>query len=154
MDQLYDYWMHGVNIQIEYTDEARNLDVCRKGWGIEIKQNKETFNWLHIAIPTPVTSNDDNINVKLNKVYLKCKLKNDVKITTVHIWCGDSRVYGGKDFVFDETTEIQIIPSLLFKDQNEILVEEPVNICLKVEFGKNEGGLVTLAGAGARFNVT
>ena len=57
---LYEYWTHGVNVQIEYPDrlsgltEGESAEPRRSGWGTLVRQQENTTNWFHFAIPTPV----------------------------------------------------------------------------------------------------
>ena len=49
MTDRFDFWTHGVNVQVEYTDKARGLEIRRAGFGTVIHQNPETWELVSLC---------------------------------------------------------------------------------------------------------
>ena len=58
----YGFFIHGVGVQIEHTDSARDVQITRSGFGAVISQSGGTFNWFHFLIPTATRLDNHNVN--------------------------------------------------------------------------------------------
>lgn len=82
MSDTFDFWTHGVNVQVEFT-EGRGLFVRRTSGGTYIRQNPGTSNWFHFAIPSASKLDDDNVDIRYAR--LRGNIGNDAAITQVDI---------------------------------------------------------------------
>lgn len=82
----WDFWTHGVNVQIQET--IPGMEVVRYGWGTSIKRPVGR-SWFHFAIPTPPQIDGDS-GVELRDVFIRAQLKPNARITKVHVRDGRS----------------------------------------------------------------
>jgi hypothetical protein len=95
--KTWDYWTHGVDVQIEktYGNEGHGgaaQDIRRYAGGTIVRQDGGSSNWFHFAIPTP-TVIDGNDLIKLKEVYVKANIGKNVRITNLHVWDGETRIF-------------------------------------------------------------
>ncbi len=84
----YEFWIHGVNIQIEYPDRIVGMtgdgltEPRRSGWGTLVYQKENTTNWFHFAIPTPVMINDQEATLSFIRV--RAEINENARIDMIH----------------------------------------------------------------------
>lgn len=87
MAELFRYWTHGTNIIPEYTKEhtktQNGLYMRRAGWGTQVKQHGNTFNWFHFPLTSASALDGDPATI--NRVYLKADINNHAVITDIHV---------------------------------------------------------------------
>ena len=164
--RVYDFWTHGTSVQIEDPDKVQY--IRRWGYGTTIRQEHETWNWFHFAIPTPTII--DNINTQYGVVYLKARTGNQGIQS-------DPREAFISEIGFIDVDKIEpnyqlgSVPTLgencsaeTFGISKKLLYKQPKNglvICVRVEFKPvpsttyppHAVGEITFVGAGARFKV-
>lgn len=147
MSESFIFWTHGVDVQVEYTDPGRGLNIRRAGWGSAIKQKKGTSNWFHFAIPSATKLNNNNVDYY--HAWLRGYINNDAVIDRVHV--RETRL--GKDCpaVYD-STPINLTGRELNEDFDipDIQCKGPLALCVHVKF-EGENGEVIFTGAGGRF---
>ena len=140
MADRFDFWIHGVNVQVEYTDPGRAVYVRRAGFGTVIRQKGGTGNWFHFAIPTPTYLDDDKVDYQ--HAYLRGWINGKATVKHVHIW-------HGRDRIFTQNVSLSardLNESFNIPDQRCVL---PIVICVFVEFETD--GEIRFDGAGVRF---
>ena len=82
-------WIHGTSAQVEDPKGLIANGVLRRGWGTSFFGHSGSFNWFHVAIPTPVIL--DDARPRLVKVFVFYKsLSGSIK--NIHVWDGATRV--------------------------------------------------------------
>jgi len=149
MGDTYEFWTHGVNVQVEYTDASRGLDIRRAGFGTRIRQTKGTSNWFHLAIPTPTKLR--GWGVRHYDAWLRVKVNNDAAIKKVHVR-ESSRVHFDECFTAYNSGDINITgqTTQLTFNLPDTGVEGPMVVCVYVEF-EGDDGEILFVGAGAWF---
>jgi hypothetical protein len=159
MSRIYYFWTHGVNVQVEYTEEyipPRGLEekigtrelglyVRRTGGGVVIRQNGGTWNWFHFAIPTATMIDDEHVDYK--NAYLRGRINGKATVTDVHIR------HGGVDHQERIWRYTPNLSERIIDESYDIPNEQctqPMVICVRVEF--EPGGEVIFTGAGARMD--
>ena len=141
MTDRFDYYIHGVNVQIEYTHAELGLYVRRAGFGTVIRQNQGTSNWFHLAIPTPTFLDDGKVN------YLWARLRgwinNGATVEQVHVWHGRSRIL---------TNNVSLSARDIDEpfDLSKARCTNPIVMCVFVNFD-GEDGEIRFDGAGVQF---
>ena len=83
---LYASWIHGTAFNAE--DQNAINGVVRFGWGANFRGKPGSFTWFHVAVPTPVIT--DNIRIELEKVFVFYKTTHCV-IKSVHLYDGPTK---------------------------------------------------------------
>lgn len=111
----YAAWAHGVNTQVErpnlligYKNSIATIDdgdawlgILRQGDGAKFYGQRNTDNWFHIALNSPVILNNERL--KLSKIFVLfwCGVETTpkdpkdwygTKINSVHVWDGSTRI--------------------------------------------------------------
>ena len=82
-------WVHGHNMQIEYSDRLNS--IWRAGMFIRIEGKQSTKNWFHFAIPTPVIV--DGNRLRAGSVMIRFKTGSvDSFIRAIHVYDGERRI--------------------------------------------------------------
>lgn len=82
-------WVHGHNMQIEYSDRLDS--IWRAGMFIRIEGKPSTKNWFHFAIPTPVIV--DGNRLRAGSVMVRFKTGSvDAFIRAIHVYDGERRI--------------------------------------------------------------
>ncbi len=153
MGASWDFWTHGVNIQIE--NQVQGLTVSRRGWGTRIAQPANTTNWFHFVIPTP-TQIDDETDVRLRSVWLKVYLGFETIIKTVHVRVGKRRVLEDKKVHTGDVNQGGVLYQQFDLPEEGVYLKGiagGVVVSVEVEFKKGDDLWVTFEGAAARFDV-
>ncbi len=142
MSDRFDYWIHGVNVQVEYTDPGRELYIRRAGFGTVIRQRVGTNNWFHLAIPTPLYLDDDEVVYR--GLALSGYINNKATIRKVDIWHGRQRIL---------TQNVSLSSKDLYEyfDLADRKCRGPMVVCVFVEFD-GIGGEIRFDGAGVHFD--
>jgi hypothetical protein len=82
-------WIHGTAAAVEDPNGLIPNGIIREGVGTRFFAHSGSFNWFHMAIPTPVIL--DGARPKLVKVFVFYRLGSG-RIKNVHIWDGPARV--------------------------------------------------------------
>ncbi|MFP3866677.1 MAG: DUF6623 family protein [Desulfobacteraceae bacterium] len=128
------YWVHGTIIEPEYPGSLTRTD--RKGWGIIFSGKGNTFNWLHIMVPTPVI--EENTRVSLQKFFVLFNTIGNAKITSIHVWDGRRKIWA-KDGLNLSGWHLNIDATNTFPVDPKITLYTGLDICVKVEFGLKSG---------------
>lgn len=83
---LYASWIHGTSFQAE--DQNAINGIIRFGWGAVFRGKPGSFTWFHVAVPTPVIT--DNIRIALEKIFIFYKTTHAV-IKSVHVYDGPTK---------------------------------------------------------------
>jgi len=148
MGDRFDYWISGVNVQVQNPSAVHQM--MRYTWGTDIsqdynkKENKRSENWFHFAIPTPIMLDGDKVDYK--HAYIQGFINDHAYIKRVVISHGGANKYKrifegnynitGKDFKQDF-------------DLPDERCTRSITISVRVEF--EDGGRVVFGGAGVHF---
>ena len=97
----YEFWTHGVNVQIEYPDRIvgitgnKHAEPRRSGWGTLIYQKENTTNWFHFAIPTPVIINNQEATLRF--IRFRAEINETARIDRIH-FRHDNRIILSREF--------------------------------------------------------
>lgn len=87
-------WIHGTSVQVEFPDQLES--IRRFGFFSRVVGRRNTFNWFHFAIPTPVIVNHDRKVV--GPVILRFVTGGaNAVVQHVDIWDADVRVAAHHD---------------------------------------------------------
>jgi len=141
--ESYSHWVHGVATIVEHPTRAKS--IYHWGGGTVVEQEADTYNWFHLAIPTPTT--EGSKAVFLEFVHVRGHMNENARLAEIHIWDGNKRIHTQTCVITDEPVDDE------FKLEENVMVTTGVNCCLKVEFltGKQPIGKATFYGAGGRF---
>jgi hypothetical protein len=64
MADRFDYWVHGISVQVELDESERKLSIQRAGWGTLVKSEHALTAFFSFAIPMPTMLDDDNVSYK------------------------------------------------------------------------------------------
>jgi hypothetical protein len=146
-------WIHGTSANVENPNSLIPNGIVRRGSGTSFFAHSGSFNWFHLAVPTPVYVDDQR--PLLSKVFVFYKLTSG-SIKSVHLWDGPSRVrtldgldlHGDHSVAIDDANGWGIDPLLTIRYGLGISVGVQFNINMdtpdtldKLEF------LITTAGA-------
>lgn len=142
MGDRFDYWTHGISVQVEFEDRIESIG--RGGNGARIRQDS-SGNWFQIPIPTPTRLDNDPVNYL--HAYLRGYINGQATITRVHVWHG-ARPRGKIIWSNDDL-------SLTGRDLDENFnlpdkrCTDAIAMSIWVDF--EEGGYIVFAGAGVAF---
>ena len=97
MADRFDYWVHGINVQVELDEVERELSIQRAGWGTLVTSDQAREAYFSFAIPTPTMLDDDKVSYK--RAFLRGSLTGQAEIKRVVVWHGAQ--LGGQKFSFD-----------------------------------------------------
>lgn len=147
----YEFWIHGVNVQIEYPDRIVGMtgdgraEPRRSGWGTLIYQKKDTTNWFHFAIPTPAIIN--NQGAALKSIRLRAEINGNALIDKIH-FRHDNRI------IFSEKTDITNCSVDQTFDIPGTLIRKGLALCIHISFLPGDTrGMVIFKGAGGVFSL-
>ncbi len=88
----YASWIHGHSVNVE---EPGTVRLRRIGSHVEITGDRQTFNWLHFAIPSPVIVNGSRL--KVGSVLLRFRMGTlsenyDTEVKAVHVYDGENKI--------------------------------------------------------------
>jgi Family of unknown function (DUF6623) len=145
----YEFWTHGVNVQIEYPDNIVGItgDECaeprRSGWGTLVHQKENTANWFHFAIPTPALIS--NQEVTLRSIRLRAEINETARIDTIH-FRHDNRVIFTKEVNITNCSVDETFQS------SGAIIRRGLALCVHISFLPGDTrGMVIFKGAGASF---
>jgi len=152
--QNWDFWIHGVNVQIEKSfgnDKVGDpiQEIRRYSGGTVVRQDGGTSNWFHFAIPTPTVLDSDQL-VKLKEVYVKANIGENVRVTHLHVWDGDEKILSKDNLSISGQT---IDPGNFVHQLPKQKVYWGLVVSLGVTFIKGQLSTqeIRLVGAGVRF---
>jgi hypothetical protein len=147
----YELWTHGVNVQIEYPDrivgrpDDEHAKPRRSGWGTVVCQEKNTSNWFHFAIPTPVMINNQNSFLKF--IRLRAEINENARIDTIH-FRQDNRIILSQDVNITNCSVDETFHS------PKTAIQLSLALCVHVSFLSGDSrGMVIFKGAGAAFGL-
>lgn len=163
MADSYKMWIHGVNVVAQHTalsnEDDRGLFMMPLSWGMVVRQDAGTYNWFHLALPTP-TRLDDHPSYHYD-AWLNVEIADQAEITDAHVY----NVIGPHDRTsFSKTPINDPIPPAGYRsfsgqlefDLRDLNAVGPMVLSVRVEFDGALGGpaeqrQITFWGAGAHF---
>lgn len=140
--ESYDHWVHGVATIVEAPSKVKQ--IVHWGGNTWVDQEAKTYNWFHLAIPTPTFMGGKN--VFLEYVHVHALMNENARLAEVHIWNGANRIHTQTCVFTDEEVNEK------FKLEEIVKVSRGINCCLKVEFLTGDKlGRASFYGAGGRF---
>ena len=146
----YEFWTHGVNVQIEYPDriagrtEEEAAEPRRSGWGTLVYQKENTTNWFHFAIPTPVIMNNQEANLRF--IRLRAEINETARIDMIH-FRHDNRIILSREVNISNRSVDETIQS------PKTLIRRSLALCVHISFLSGDTrGMVIFKGAGGAFN--
>lgn len=142
MGERYNFWNHGITLQVQYEDKVES--IFRGGAGAQIKQNSGG-NWFQMPIPSPTVLEEKPALVR--HAFLRGEINGQAKITRVHLWHGGKP--RGRIIWKNDNLSISSRPF----DENFNIADQacsdPMAMSIWVEFKR--GGEIWFAGAGVSF---
>jgi len=146
----YEFWTHGVNVQIEYPDriaggtEEEVAEPRRSGWGTLVYQKENTTNWFHFAIPTPVIMNNQEANLRF--IRLRAEINETARIDMIH-FRHDNRIILSREVNITNRSVDETIQS------PKTIIRRSLALCVHISFLSGDTrGMVIFKGAGGAFN--
>ncbi|MCP4663883.1 MAG: hypothetical protein GY856_51520 [bacterium] len=140
--ESYHHWVHGVATIVEAPEKTKR--ISHWGGNTWVDQEAKTYNWFHLAIPTPTSVG--GIGPLLEWVHVHAHMNENARLAEVHIWDGGKRIHTQNCVFTDEEVDEKFGP------KDKWSVARGINCCLKVEFLTGEiMGRATFYGAGGRF---
>ena len=147
----HEFWIHGVNVLIEYPDRIVGMtgderaEPRRSGWGTLVHQKENTTNWFHFAIPTPVIIKNQEIILRF--VRLRAEINENARIDKVHFRHDNRIIFSEKVNItncsVDETFQIA-----------GTTIRRGLALCLHISFLPGDArGMVIFKGAGGIFSL-
>jgi len=145
MADTFKFWTHGAALIPEYTaaDNGANngLNIRRAGFGTVVRQTAGTWNWFHLAVPSP-TRLDDDVSRHI-RAWLDVQVNNFAVITHIHVREGGSLLHS---MSLNHTGQNGIV-NINVPDGS---VSRPICICVRARFDTN-AGMIIFRGAGMEF---
>jgi hypothetical protein len=145
----YEFWTHGVNVQIEYPDSIVGItgderaEPRRSGWGTLVYQKENTANWFHFAIPTPALINNQEVTLRF--IRLRAEINETARIDTIH-FRHDNRVIFTKEVNITNCSVDETFQS------SGAIIRRGLALCVHISFLPGDTrGMVIFKGAGAGF---
>lgn len=151
MSDTFKFWNHGVSVVPEYTEvytgHNNGLYLRPAGWGTQVRQRGGTWNWFHIAIPSPTELDDDRSDHFY--AWLRADINNNAVIKEVNIHEATSgtsspRIYSSGSINYTGRAE-----TFNFNVPNGRCTG-PLVMSIRVQFDTNNGQVI-FRGAGALF---
>ena len=146
---LYEFWTHGVNVQIEYPDNIVGMtgDECaeprRSGWGTLVHQKENTTNWFHFAIPTPSLINNQEATLRF--IRLRAEINETARIDRIH-FRHDNRIMLSREVNITNCSVDETIQS------PKTIIRRSLALCVHISFLFGDvRGMVIFKGAGGAF---
>ena len=147
----YEFWTHGVNVQIEYPDRIvgmtgdRLTEPRRSGWGTVVYQKENTTNWFHFAIPTPVMIN--NQEATLSFIRVRAEINENARIDMIHFRHDNRIILSQKVNITNRSIDE------MFHSPGTI-IRRGLALCIHISFLPGDTrGMVIFKGAGGAFLV-
>jgi hypothetical protein len=147
----YEFWTHGVNVQIEYPDRIvgitgnEHAEPRRSGWGTLIYQKENTTNWFHFAIPTPVIINNQEATLKF--IRFRAEINETARIDRIH-FRHDNRIILSREFNITNCSVDETIQS------PKTIIRRSLALCVHISFLPGDArGMVIFKGAGGGFGL-
>lgn len=147
----YEFWTHGVNVQIEYPGRIAGRtedDVAeprRSGWGTLIYQKENTTNWFHFAIPTPVIINNQEATLRF--IRLRAEINETARIDMIH-FRHDNRIILSREVNITNCSVDETIQS------PKTIIRRSLALCIHISFLSGDTrGMVIFKGAGGAFSL-
>jgi hypothetical protein len=146
----YEFWTHGVNVQIEYPDRIFGItgdefaEPRRSGWGTLVYQKENTTNWFHFAIPTPVIINNQEATLRF--IRLRAEINETARIDMIH-FRHDNRIILSREVNITNCSVDETIQS------PKTIIQRSLALCVHISFLSGDTrGMVIFKGAGGAFN--
>ncbi len=147
----YEFWTHGVNVQIEYPDRIvgitgnEHAEPRRSGWGTLIYQKENTTNWFHFAIPTPVIINNQEATLRF--IRFRAEINETARIDRIH-FRHDNRIILSREFNITNCSVDETIQS------PKTIIRRSLALCVHISFLPGDArGMVIFKGAGGGFGL-
>ncbi len=147
----YEFWTHGVDIQIEYLDRIvgetgdERSEPRRSGWGTLVYQKENTTNWFHFAIPTPVKINNQESNLLF--IRLRAEINENARIDMIH-FRHDNRIFFSQEVNITNGSADETFPI------PGTIIRRGLALCVHVSFlPGNVRGMVIFKSAGVAFSL-
>jgi hypothetical protein len=146
----YEFWTHGVNVQIEYPDRIVGItgdefaEPRRSGWGTLVYQKENTTNWFHFAIPTPVIINKQEATLRF--IRFRAEINEAARIDMIH-FRHDNRIILSREFNITNCSVDETIQS------PKTVIRRSLALCVHISFLSGDArGMVIFKGAGGGFD--
>lgn len=149
-------WTHGSAVGVEYPgrvyDGGPNTPrnhPRRAGWGTDVRQRSNTFNWFHFAIPTETARPGEPYHT--DRLRVPFWLNGWSRLDAVHVWLGGDQIFREDDISWGGPHERPL--SLSFNRQlpRHRIGNRAINVSVRITFpsGVDEMGMVRFHGASA-----
>jgi hypothetical protein len=119
----------------------------REGFGVTLRGRGGTFNWFHLAIPTPVITQD--VRVRLQRVFVLYVIDTWALIRNIHVWDGPRRIVAHDGLAHTGNHGTWLDTQNTFNANNN-LIYLGVGISVGIQFGSDANVKFTSAGADFR----
>lgn len=148
-------WIHGTGVGIEYPgrifDGGPNTPrnhPRRAGWGTDVRQRGNTFNWFHYAIPTQGASRG---SYYIERVWAPYWSNGWIRLDALHVWLGDTQIFRRDNLDFGPHERPRRSTPNFAVPRRRVGPLNPINVSMRFSFPAEaeEMGMVRLLGAGA-----
>jgi hypothetical protein len=152
----YIFWVHGASVipenTKEYTGEDNGLYLNRTAFGAQVRQNPNTHNWFHFAVPSASYLDDEIVMRK--RVFLRFRVNKEASIDRVTVRENWLRNSGHGDPLIDEDRlDIVSRDMEFYRNIPYTQCGGPIVISVYVSF-IHPGGEVWFTGAGVELEET
>lgn len=159
--------VHGTSAVAEYVGPGRLVNIdgvhwsdvagLRKGWGTLFRGAAQSFNWFHLAVPTPVayaaSPTASAQLMSLQSIRINFQTFGTSRVSRVHVWAGGQRILtkDGLD-LFGDFRSLSIQNQNVFAIQKRLEPGLTIGISVCVVFGATESNIL-FQGASASFTM-
>lgn len=139
-------WSHGHGMVIEWPGNIRS--EWRAGFFIRVVGSRDTTNWFHFAIPTPVIVNDNRL--RLDSVLIRFRSNSPgADVTNVHVYDGEKLIAAHNGL--DLSPSAWTMSRFKVPGQPEVLWGIGVTVGVRFSASTDEGNTMEFASAGCDF---
>jgi hypothetical protein len=154
MANIFRFWTHGANVQVEYPKELKSLR--RAGWGTDIEQAAGSSNWFHFAVPTKEDITNSKITATEIRIVMTRSKGSDLGVEAtwkaVHVWDGNNKIFEDNNV----SGKYKLVDGALIIDIPDKLVRFGLVVSLAFSWDKGDpsvqpNSLVRFSSVGAQF---
>jgi hypothetical protein len=139
-------WAHGHGMAIERPESIRS--EWRAGPFIRVVGARDTTNWFHFAVPTPVIVNDNRL--RLESVLIRFRSNStSADVTNVHVFDGEGRIAAHDGLNLSPTS--WGMHRFVVAGAPEVLWGIGVTIGVRFSASNDDGNTMEFAAAGCDF---
>lgn len=148
-------WIHGTAVGIEYPgrifDGGPNTPrnhPRRAGWGTDVRQRANSFNWFHFAIPTQGAAAGTYYS---ERIWVPYWTNGRIRLDALHVWLGNDQIYRRDDIDYGPHDRPRRRTPNFAVPRQRVGPLRPINVSMRISFpsGLDEMGMIRLLGAGA-----